>query len=223
MNHHLRSLFRLARTFKGIVALSMTSFLIIVGISMAKATAQSSSTQPIPQTAAKQIQALVQEKLSRTQGQRKISSSLLYALKAKRGDALIRSIPSLSTAVRFRADNKVRVDIKTISPVTPDLVQQIKATGSEVLFSSPSYNRIQAFVPVAQVENIASLPAVRTIRQHLSPRLLRDTAPQSKELLKVNEPFPGRQHELRSPQENENLSSPTPDSQLPTPYVQVSN
>ena len=248
MNHHLRSLFRLARTFKGIVALSMTSFLVIVGISMAKATAQSTSTQPIPQTAAKQIQALVQEKLSRTQGQRKISSSLLYALKAKRGDALIRSIPSLSTAVRFRADNKVRVDIKTISPVTPDLVQQIKATGSEVLFSSPSYNRIQAFVPVTQVENIASLPAVRTIRQHLPPRLLRDTAPQSKELLKVNNPFPGRQHELpaavsgsadarsrsvpkgrlanatlsRSPQRNENLSSPTPDSQLPTPYFQVS-
>ncbi len=187
MNRHLHSLLRFARTFKGIVTLSMTSFLIIVGISMAKATAQNADPQPISQTAAIQIQALMKEKFSRTPAQRKISSGLLYTLKAKRGDALIRSVPSLSTSVRLTADNKVRVDIKTISPVTPDLVQQIKATGSDILFSSPSYNRIQALVPVAQVENIASLSAVRAVQQHIPARLLRDTTPHSEELFKVND------------------------------------
>lgn len=210
MNYQLRSLLRFARTLNGIVALSITSFLVIVSISMAKATAQSAGVQPISQTAAIQIQVLVQEKLSRTPAQRKISSALLYTLKAKRGDALLRSIPSLSTSVQLTADNKVRVDIKTISPVTPDLVQQIKATGSEVIFSSPSYNRIQALVPVAQVENIATLPAVRAIRQHVPARLLRDRTAQSGELLNINDPSQTSQDISNLEQKRERLAKALP-------------
>lgn len=210
MNRHLCSLLRFARTINGFVALSMTSFLVIVGISMAKATAQSAGTQPISQAAAIQIQSLMQEKLSRTPTQRKISSALLYTLKAKRGDALLRSVPSLSTSVRLTADNKVRVDIKTISPVTPDLVQQIKATGSEVIFSSSSYNRIQALVPVAQVENIATLPAVRAIRQHIPARLFRDTRAQSGELLNFDDPSHRSQDISNLEQKRERLAKALP-------------
>ncbi len=95
MHHLLRSFFRFARTLRGIITLGMTSFLLIIGITMAKATAQSTGDVPLSRTAAAQIQALVQEKQSRNPAQQKISSALLYTAKARRGDALLRSVPSL--------------------------------------------------------------------------------------------------------------------------------
>ena len=171
MNRHLRSLLRFTRTLQGIIALSLTSFLLIINITLAKATAQSASTLPISQTAAAQIQALVREKQSRTLAQRKIDFNLLYAVKAKRGDAVVRSVSSLNTFVKPTGDNKVRVNIKTNSLVTPTLLEKIKATGSEVLFSLPKYNAIQALVPLTQVENLASNPEIKSISPYIPPEL----------------------------------------------------
>ncbi|HEY9635373.1 MAG TPA: S8 family serine peptidase [Coleofasciculaceae cyanobacterium] len=190
MNRYLRSFLRFTRTLQGIIALSLTSLLLIIGIAMTKATAQSAGTLPISQTAAAQIQALGREKRSRNLAQRKVDSNLLYAAKAQRRDALVNSVSSLTTFVKPTTDNKVRVNIKTNGSVTGALLEKIKATGSEILFSLPNYNAIQALVPLTQVENIASNSQIKSIRPYIAPELdskPRDIIGTDRELLASND------------------------------------
>ena len=170
LNRHLRSALRFARTLRGSIALGMSGFVIIVGIAMGKATAQSTA-MPISQTAATQIQALVREKLSRTPIQRKINSAILYTLKARRGDALLNQVPPLNTFIRVAKDNKIQVIVKTNVQVTPELLQKIQAVGAEVLNAVPGYNRILVLAPLAQIETIASFSEVRSIQPFLKPQL----------------------------------------------------
>jgi hypothetical protein len=196
MHHLLRSFFRFARTLRGIIALGMTSFLLIIGITMAKATAQSTGDVPLSRTAAAQIQALVQEKQSRNPAQQKISSALLYTAKARRGDALLRSVPSLPSFINSNAlfkvtpDGKVQVEIKTKSPVTPDLLKQIEATGSQVLSAPSGYNTIVALASLDQLEYLAWFSGIRKISPFIEPRLLRGTSEQEGESITINDLSP---------------------------------
>ena len=209
----LHSFLRFARTFRGSLTLGITSLLLIIAIATSKATAQNTRALPISQTAATQIQVLVQEKLSRTPAQRKLSSALLYAAKAKRRDALLSNVPSLSSfgssnsRVRVAADGTVKVEIKTISPVTPDLLQQIQATGTQILSAPSSYNRVVALAPLSQLENLASLPAVLKIDPFIPPKLLRGTSAQEKEPLTISEPSPASQDVSNVEQVRERLAT----------------
>jgi len=63
-----------------------------------KSVAQTSLLTVSPE-ALSQIQALEQEKASRTTIERKIDSQIIYALKAKRGDSLFTKVPALKNAV----------------------------------------------------------------------------------------------------------------------------
>src|SRR5207237_8036487 len=113
MLQHLRLLLRLARTLKGSIALGISSFLLIVGITMAKATAQSPNAAPISSSVAAQIQALVEEKQLRTPAQQKINSAILYTIKARRRDNLFNRVPRLNTFVKVDSEGKVRINIRT--------------------------------------------------------------------------------------------------------------
>src|SRR4028118_2134176 len=97
MNRHFVSLLRLSKTIKGSILLGISTFLIIVGLSIGKATAQSAGNLRITQTAAAQIQALVQEKQSRTPSQRKINSLIRTTLKAGGGEGLLSGVPEPTT------------------------------------------------------------------------------------------------------------------------------
>jgi hypothetical protein len=193
MNQYLRVLFRWTRTLKGSIVLGLTSFLLIIGITMSKATAQSSGAVTLSRTAAEQIQALVQEKQARTPAQRKIDSALIYAAKARRGDNLLRSVPNLgsfvnsSSLVKVTADGKAWVEINTISPVTPDLIKQIEATGSQVLSAPRGYNRVVALAPVTQLENLASLSGIRKIGTFIPGKVRRELSAQEREPLTIND------------------------------------
>lgn len=171
MNHLLRSLLRFARTLKGIIALGTTSFLLIIGIATTKATAQSTSELQISPTAAAQIQALIQEKDQLTSAERKIHSQLRYTIKKKRRDALISRVPELATSVQVLSGDKVRVDIDTEpGKLTPQLLKTIQETyGSQILSSFPKYNTLQVIASLDQINAIAALPEVRSIRQYIPP------------------------------------------------------
>lgn len=186
----LRSFLRFTRTLKGAIALGLTSFLIITSISLVKAAAQNAAPQPISQTAAAQIQALIQEKTGRTAAQRKLSSAFVYRIKAQRGDPLLRSVPSLNSLpksmIPVTADGRMQVEIKTKSPVTPDLLQKIRAGGSTVVSAPPQYNRVRAIVSQDQLENLASLQEVVTIRPFVRPKLMRRSNPAESEFSALN-------------------------------------
>lgn len=213
MNRHFVSLVRLSKTIKGSILLGISTFLIIVGLSIGKATAQSAGNLRITQTAAAQIQALVQEKQSRTPSQRKINSAILHTLKARRGDELLRRVPELNTFVKVDSEGKVRVNIKTNAPVTPELLQKITATGAEVLVSVPNYNAIQVLVPLTQVESLANFSEVRSIRPYIKPmtRTSKGTIPEEREPLPLND----------LPQASQNLSNKEPAVQRLSELSQV--
>jgi subtilisin family serine protease len=213
MNQYLRTIFRFARSLKGIIVLGITSFLLIIGIAASKTTAQSPSAQPISQTAAAQIQALVQEKQSRTSEEQKISSALVYAAKAKRGDALVSKVPSLSSVltskslIEFSAGDKVKIEIKTNSPVTPALIQQVQAMGSQVLSAPSGYNTIVAVASLDKLKDLASLSNVRKIGPFIRPRLLRDTSTQEEKPLTSNDLSPASQDISATEQVRERLAA----------------
>lgn len=169
MLQHLRLLLRLAKTLKGSIVLGISSLLLIVGIAMAKATAQSPNTVSIPSSVAAQIQALVVEKQSRTPAQQKINSAILYTIKARRRDNLFNRVPRLNTFVKVDSEGKVRINIRTNAPVTQDLLQKIQAYGAKVLIALPDYQAIQVLAPLDQIESLASLSEVRSIRPYLKP------------------------------------------------------
>ena len=170
MLQHLRLLFRFATTLKGSIALGISSLLLIVGIATAKATAQSPDTVPMSPTAAAQIQALVQEKQSRTPAQQKINSAILYTIKARRRDNLFNRVPRLNTFVKVDAEGKVRINIRTNAPFTQELLQKIQAYRAEILVALPEYKAIQVLAPLDQVESLAALSEVRSIRPFIKPK-----------------------------------------------------
>ncbi|HEY9601769.1 MAG TPA: S8 family serine peptidase [Allocoleopsis sp.] len=173
MNYHFRSLFRFTRTLKGSIALGISSCLLIVGIATAKATAQNPSSMPIAPSALEQIQALVQEKQSRTPAQQKINSAILYTIRYRRRDNLFKRVPDLDTFVKLTNDGKARINIQTNAPVTAELQQKIQAYGAQILHTSANYNRVQVLIPLEQVESLAQLPEIKSIKPYIKPRVWR--------------------------------------------------
>lgn len=111
-------------------------------------------------TAATQVQALMDEKASRTPAQQKIDSQLLYALKLARRDVSLRAVPSLSTAVTVDASGNTSVDIRATD--SGPVLAFLKGLGATVESSFP--RDVRASVPLAQVEPLAALPDVIFIK-----------------------------------------------------------
>ena len=171
INRLLRSLFRFTRTLKGTIAIGLISLLLITSINMTKATAQSpgygGSIAPSVWT---QIQALEQEKRSRTPAQQKINSRLLYAIRARRREGVTRQVPYLRTSVKLNAQGEARIDIKTASgQVTTQLIQKIQAAGAKILFALPEYDAIQVLVTLDKIEYIATFPEVSWLQPYVQP------------------------------------------------------
>jgi len=108
--------------------------------------------------AAQQIQALEQEKDSRTPAQQKIDSNVLYTIRMLQGKPAAPGIPYLYTGVDLDENNNIVVDI--VAHVTDQLLQQLKAAGAQVLYSNSDLRSIRAVIPPGQMENIAASPDV---------------------------------------------------------------
>ena len=89
--------------------------------------------------AVQQIGELLEAKMRRTPAQRKVSSELLQA-----------------------GDGTVTVDIR--SEVTPEVLVRIRDLGGTVVNSVKRYGTVRAQLPAADVETVASLQGVRSIR-----------------------------------------------------------
>ncbi len=109
--------------------------------------------QSLPQHALDQLQALQQEKASRTPAQQKLSSHLIFAAKMKRGEPIapgIAALPSSLALLRFDEQDRVLVDIK--GDVNRGLIASIEAHGGSVINATPEYGAVRAAVPLAMVE-----------------------------------------------------------------------
>ena len=141
----------------------------------AQATPAPSATQQISESAQQQIRAIVADKQTRSAAQRKISSSLLYAAKARRGERLAASVPALRSRVPVAADG--RVDVEIFGQATKDLVETIEKIGGEILYGHDRSSTIRALVPADKLEALGELSVVRHIRptsRAITHRQLRD-------------------------------------------------
>lgn len=117
-----------------------------------------------------QVQPLVQLKATRTPGERKLDSALLYEIKRRRGDAPLTALPKLRTGVPVDpADGAVLVDIT--ARVTETLLAKIKRLGGAVVSDVPQHNSIRARVPLKAIEPLAAFEEVRSIRRAYPPML----------------------------------------------------
>jgi hypothetical protein len=121
----------------------------------------------------RQMQALLDEKESRTPAQQKIDSQLLYALKEDRGEPVAAGVQTLAVNVGESEQGSVVVDIS--GTVGDDLLNTLAANGAKVLVSTPEYNSVRVEVALDRLEAIAASPAVRFIQPKQNYMLSRDT------------------------------------------------
>ena len=140
-------------------SLSLLSILVLYQMQPLTINAQQLDIAP---SALQQIEALLQEKASRTTAQRKIGSALLYALKQDRQDALLQNLPELRSQVTVNLDGSVLVDIN--AEVNLQLLNHIQDLGGVVINEFPQYRAIRARIPLAALEALASEQEVRSIR-----------------------------------------------------------
>ncbi len=165
INRLARSLVKVIRPILivcGLMALAIGSNLFPKGLLETGAAVQQGDGQ-ISESAARQIEALIAEKESRTPAQQKIDSQLIYAGKMYRGQSIAAGIPTLEVNVGLESDGRVVVDI-TAYVVDEKLLTGIKTAGGEVLLVSEPYRSIRAKVPINQLETIANYSQVRFIQ-----------------------------------------------------------
>jgi len=125
--------------------------------------------------AIQQIAAFESAKARRTPAQRKISSRLLHAAAIRRGEPVPGSVRA---SVAFDSEGRTEVDLRV--DVTPRVLAAIPAAGGAVIDAAAAYRSIRASIPLTQIETIASLPEVASIRpvdrmmtnQRPAPRVL---------------------------------------------------
>ncbi len=109
-------------------------------------------------TAAQQMQALQQEKYSRTPAQQKVDSNVLYTIRMLGGKPAAPGVPYLYTGVDLDVNNNIVVDM--VATVTDVLLAKITTSGGQVLYVNRALRSIRAIIPPEQIENIASSPDV---------------------------------------------------------------
>ena len=110
----------------------------------------------------RQIALLEAEADARTPVQRKISSQLIYTLKAARSQPLAPGIAAQRTEVVLDSAGMTLVDIN--AAVTPTLLAAIQTAGGQIIGSSVRFGQVRASVPLNVVEALAALPEVRQIK-----------------------------------------------------------
>ncbi len=122
----------------------------------------SASQQSISAEVMQQIQALEDEKESRTPAQKKIDSQLLYATRMERAQPIALGVSSLQVNVGANEQGRVVVDIS--AAVDDNLLQLLANNGAVVLVSTPEYHSVRAEVSLNRLEDIAGSDSVYFIQ-----------------------------------------------------------
>ena len=112
--------------------------------------------------ARQQVEALIQEKESRTAGRRKMDSRLIYAIKMNRGEQIAEGIDKLHVKLPKNAEGEVIVDIN--ATVDKQFLKRLKQAGAKVISSFPEYNSVRAEVGLDAIDSIADMPEVNYVQ-----------------------------------------------------------
>jgi hypothetical protein len=109
----------------------------------------------VGESALKQIESLMEQKLARTAAQTKLDSQFLYALNPP---TFRQAAPGMKPDLKLRPDGRVLVDIEAV--VSQELLERIEALGGKVVSSFAAYKAIRALVPLSSLEPLAARPDV---------------------------------------------------------------
>jgi hypothetical protein len=142
----------------------------VIGGLLLGALAGTAVAQELNENALRQVSAIYADKATWTPAQTKLDTSLLYAGRGSRGEAVVQGMTTeqdlaLVRRVANRAgvasDGMVIVDLR--AEVTDGLLLAIGSEGGKVLSAYPTLGAVRARVPIRQVEALAALPEVRFI------------------------------------------------------------
>lgn len=123
------------------------------------AAAQPSQLSPL---ATEQLRAIELEQQQRTPTEEKLSSRLLYAVRAAEGRPAVAAVPHLRPLVAENApEPRQLVNIK--GQITPELEAFIAAQGGTEIAALPRFGVLSARIPLRQVPAIAARPDVRSL------------------------------------------------------------
>jgi subtilase family protein len=109
-----------------------------------------------------QIEALIREKESRTETEKKLDSQLIYEAKMERGEAIADGVRRLDTDVPYTYDGRTVVDIT--ANVSDHLLMELSDNGAEILETVADRNSVRVAVPLVNLEAIAALPDVKFVQ-----------------------------------------------------------
>src|SRR5262245_27036894 len=156
---HRKRTFRIMAGF--LIAVTLGVMAIITQSSRLLSVSVAAQDERMSQSALRQIEALIEEKESRTPSQKKIDSQLLYRLKQKRGERIASGVESLAMGVREAADGSVLLDIQ--ARVTTEVLGAIRKAGGEVAYAYEQFDAIRARLPMDALEAIAGLDEIKFI------------------------------------------------------------
>jgi len=138
---------------------SAAVFLVLLAMIAGARTANAQpSSASISSSARQQIEALVGEKQSRTQAQRKVDSNLLYEAKQRRGLTIAAGVPTLKTFIPVGPRGEAVVDIT--ATITDSLLATLARLGGRVVDVQARYRSVRAVMPLQAVEVLAEHPDV---------------------------------------------------------------
>lgn len=128
--------------------------------------AQNNKSRKISSETLRQISAVLQEKQQRVSQKRRqptgeISSQLATAVKEAKGENLVSGIDAPKSDLVKNDKGYVAVSIE--AEVSKELLSYIESIGGEVIFASSEDNFLQAYVPLSEVENLATQNKVKKI------------------------------------------------------------
>lgn len=139
-----------------------TALLVLLMIGGHTAARASSEEPVISDRAWQQIAVLLEEKRSRTAAQKKLGSALLYAIKRQRNDPVFDRVPELAVSVDRALSDRVQVDVR--AAVSDELLGRITAADGQIIETHADSDHLRVDLPLMQIESIAALASVRSIR-----------------------------------------------------------
>jgi hypothetical protein len=112
--------------------------------------------------ARQQIEALMQEKATRSAGRRKMDSRLIYGIKMHKGEPIAEGVDRLEVRLPKNEQGEVIIDIS--ASVDKQLLKKLKQAGALVINSFPEYNTVRAEVSLDAVDAIADMPEVNYVQ-----------------------------------------------------------
>jgi Spy/CpxP family protein refolding chaperone len=127
--------------------------------------------------ARQQIEALMQEKASRSRGRKKMDSNLIYGIKMHRGEQPAPGVDKLEVRLPRNEQGEAIVDIS--ASIDKQLLKKLKQAGAKIINSFPEYNTLRAEVSLDALDAIADFPEVYYVQPAQEAMTSQDDDPQS--------------------------------------------